>query len=139
MPSDDSRVLFISDEAYERLKKMAHARQKKLYAFIAECMSNGTFTDTRPAEIKSEDTDRIASGVSPDWSLYKPRKRRVVRVSTYTLARSISHARALGITSYVRLQGMPTPLQPVRVISRLLEALGTGWVSLTREGEEDGN
>lgn len=128
---DDIRALYISDEAWQRLRTLAKEAGYKWYTtkkqsgfsdFIAALLRK-QFTDARPDYVREQDDDMIAAGMSPEWQLYPQRRYRNVKVTTNTLIQASMEAYRLHIAN--------TPddvFNSVGCLSRILEAYGTGWL-----------
>lgn len=140
MPAPDTRTLFISDKAWQRLVDMAIAEQfikpnaeraVGMPKYIAHLMDTTILFDTRPDDVKEQDADMIDAGMLPEWIKYHPRKRRNLAVTNNTLIRACVHAHHLHISSTQRLLGAPPPFDGVKCLSLLLEGIGTNWISTT--------
>lgn len=127
MPSEDSRTLFISDEAYKHLQAMATAHSMKLHKFIAYYLALPHLYDNRPEDIKEEDEARREVGMPIEWQRYGTRRRRLIKISRQTLAHALVHHHMLGMYSKGNFIG-----QAVRAVSKLLEAIGSEWVTNER-------
>lgn len=137
MASEDTRQLFVSDEAWQHLVSMAkdseyirHTAKNVagMDAFIEYIILNTELQDSRPQDIKEQDEFMTEVGMAPEWIKYTPRKRRSIRVSNNTLIQACLAAHNLGITSVKPRVGSPTPFDGNKCLSILLEAIGTGWI-----------
>jgi hypothetical protein len=136
---DSIRVLFLSDEAWQRLHMLSieagyanrtTKRQHGFSDFVADILRR-KLIDSRPDDIRSQDADMLAANMSPEWILHSCRLRRSVRVNTYTLTLASVHAYELGIASMPPIKGtnVISVLDSTVCLSRILEAVGTGWLT----------
>lgn len=135
---DDIRVLYISDDAWQRLhdlateagyKKRTTTKQSGFSDYVAFLLRK-PFTDTRPDDVRVQDDDMIACGMAPEWQLHTPRRRRNVKVTTDTLVQASIEAYRLHIASGpdTTYAYQPTVFNSVGCLARILEAYGTGWL-----------
>jgi hypothetical protein len=142
--ADDLRTLFISDEAYARLNKLAQEAgfinkdnvvSRGIARYITHIMRNSNLLrDTRPDHVRDNDEDMIGAGIMPEWTQYAPRKRRCIALNDITLTRACAAAYLLHITSVHKLEGAPDMFSGRQCLSILLEAIGTDWI--TFDGEQ---
>lgn len=141
--SSQVRTLYLSDDAYNELAMQAHTRgyvaspdtPRGLSIYIEWILSNHTFTDTRPEDIKAQDSTLRAANYTPEWQLYYPRRRHKLAVSNNALLAASIECLSLGIAVYPSrpLTGAPNYLDSIQCAAALLEALGTGWVTPQRK------
>lgn len=136
---DDMRVLHISDEAWQCLHetstelgydKRTSKHHHGFCDFIAFVLRK-RLLDNRPDDIKAQDEELLAADIMPEWYIHTPRMRRSVRVTNDTLVQASIQAYRLGIACepHVKRMFQPTVLDSVACLSRILEALGTGWLT----------
>jgi IS5 family transposase len=135
---DSIRVLFISDEAWQRLHTLSEEagyanrstkRQHGFSDFVADILHR-KLIDSRPDDIRSQDAEMLAANMSPEWILHSPRLRRSVRANIRTLIRASVQAYDLGIAaSPSNSANLPSLLDSTACLSRILEAVGTGWLT----------
>lgn len=134
------RTLFISDEAYYKLIAMGRysgnivgKQTAKGISALIERMMQCTMEDARPEDVRSQDAIMLEHGISPDWRLYSPRKRRNICLSDDTVTRAVAHCIKLGIAypPAKRILQAPTHIDSNACMAALLEAIGTHWVQVT--------
>lgn len=147
------RTLYISDEAYQKLKELAHeagaisnpqdqepdgCHARGISSYIASIFTNYRhhLQDTRPQHIKDMDAELNEAGHASEWIKYTPSRARHIKVSLATLVQACATANALGMSTFDdsrRLKGAPSMFDGPRCLSLILEALGTEWITLKDE------
>lgn len=140
---DQHRILFISDESWERLITIAternyvpqklddNGRPRGMHRFIHDLMDAPKLFDTRPDIVKADDTTREQARYAPEWIKYRPRRKRRVKVTNHTLVQACSHAYMLRISfpECERMLGAPDIFEGTKCLSVILEAFGAEWIS----------
>lgn len=140
-----SCVLYITDEAYYMLVDVGrrlgfqHGRDnaKGIHHYF-EWIVRQQLVDNRPPEIREYDHEMLEAGMSPEWRLYSPRRRRKVTLTRDALVDASKWAMLLGI-AYVpsrRIVGAPTYVDGPQCMAAVLEAVGTGWIKVEEQTDE---
>lgn len=136
-----SYTLYISDEAYDTLCEQArlaghihpsnYTNSKGIRHYV-EWLVRQRLIDNRPPYIRETDQEMLNEGMSPEWRLYGPRRRRTMVLTDATLVDASKWAMLLGIayTPHRRIIGAPTYLDGAQCVAAILEAIGSNWIQI---------